>query len=59
MELGMANWSKATDMRFPEDIIFVDRTLAGHFGNLVRFSATGPWREILMQHARRALQRGS
>ena len=59
MELGMANWSRATDMRFPEDIIFVDRTLAGHFGNLVRLSATGPWREMLERHARRALERGS
>ena len=55
MELGMANWSQATDMRFPEDIIFIDRTLAGHFGNLVRFDATGPWREILAGYAREVI----
>jgi predicted unusual protein kinase regulating ubiquinone biosynthesis (AarF/ABC1/UbiB family) len=53
MELGMANWSQATDLRFPEDIIFIDRTLAGHFGNLIRLSATGPWRRILQYYAQR------
>ena len=55
MGLGMANWSQATDLRFPEDIIFVDRTLAGHFGNLVQLGATGPWRSTLEQFARRAV----
>lgn len=56
MELGMANWSHATDMRFPEDIIFIDRTLAGHFGNLVRLGATGSWREIVDRYANSALE---
>ena len=55
MELGMANWSQATDLRFPEDIIFIDRTLAGHFGNLVQLGATGPWRALLERYARAAL----
>jgi len=55
MELGMANWSQATDMRFPEDIIFIDRSLAGHFGNLIRFRAAGPWRELVARHARSAV----
>jgi predicted unusual protein kinase regulating ubiquinone biosynthesis (AarF/ABC1/UbiB family) len=59
MELGLANWSKATDLRFPEDVIFVDRSLAGHFGNLIRFRAAGPWRELVTRYARAALATGS
>jgi predicted unusual protein kinase regulating ubiquinone biosynthesis (AarF/ABC1/UbiB family) len=57
MELGMANWSRATDLRFPEDIIFVDRSLAGHFGNLIRMEAAGPWRELVERYARAALDK--
>ena len=51
MKLGMANWSTTTDLTFPEGVIFVDRSLAGHFGNLIRMQATGPWREILLRYA--------
>jgi predicted unusual protein kinase regulating ubiquinone biosynthesis (AarF/ABC1/UbiB family) len=51
IELGMANWSKAMDITFPEDIIFIDRSLAGHFGNLARLHAEGPWGEIVRRHA--------
>jgi predicted unusual protein kinase regulating ubiquinone biosynthesis (AarF/ABC1/UbiB family) len=47
MELGAANWSEATDVHFPQDLIFLDRSLAGHFGNLNRLRATAPWREIV------------
>jgi predicted unusual protein kinase regulating ubiquinone biosynthesis (AarF/ABC1/UbiB family) len=52
LELGMANWSHATNIRFPEDIIFIDRALAGNFGNLNRLRASGPWREIVERYAR-------
>jgi predicted unusual protein kinase regulating ubiquinone biosynthesis (AarF/ABC1/UbiB family) len=52
MRLGMANWSQATDLRFPEDVIFIDRSLAGHFGNLIRLRAVGPWRELVERYAR-------
>ena len=55
MELGLSIWSQASYMRFPEDIIFVDRTLAGHFGNLVRLGASGPWRSLLERFAHAAL----
>jgi len=48
MELGAANWSEATDVHFPQDIIFIDRSLAGHFGNLTRLQAAGPWRQLLL-----------
>jgi predicted unusual protein kinase regulating ubiquinone biosynthesis (AarF/ABC1/UbiB family) len=51
MELGMVNWQHATDLRFPEDVIFIDRSLAGHFGNLIRFSASGPWRELVEKYS--------
>jgi hypothetical protein len=49
--LGMSNWSTAMDIAFPEDIIFVDRSLAGHFGNLARLHAAGPWGEIVHRYA--------
>ncbi len=47
MQAGMDNWTHATDLRFPQDVIFVDRSLAGHFGNLVRLGAQAPWAEIV------------
>jgi predicted unusual protein kinase regulating ubiquinone biosynthesis (AarF/ABC1/UbiB family) len=50
MELGAANWSEATDAHFPQDIIFLDRSLAGHFGNLNRLRAAAPWRQILSKY---------
>jgi predicted unusual protein kinase regulating ubiquinone biosynthesis (AarF/ABC1/UbiB family) len=51
VEHGMSSWSKATDIQFPRDAIFVNRTLGGHFGNLCRLHATGPWRDIVLRHA--------
>jgi predicted unusual protein kinase regulating ubiquinone biosynthesis (AarF/ABC1/UbiB family) len=51
IELGMANWSKAMDVTFPEDLVFIDRSLSGHFGNLVRLHAEGPWGEIVRRYA--------
>jgi predicted unusual protein kinase regulating ubiquinone biosynthesis (AarF/ABC1/UbiB family) len=49
-DLGMANWQNATDVRFPRDMVFIDRTLAGLFGNLGKLRATGPWRELLIEY---------
>jgi predicted unusual protein kinase regulating ubiquinone biosynthesis (AarF/ABC1/UbiB family) len=49
--LGMANWSKAMDIAFPEDIVFINRSLSGHFGNLARLHAAGPWGEIVHRYA--------
>ena len=59
MELGMSNWSRAMDIEFPEDIVFVDRTLAGHFGNLSRFRATAPWPDLVRKHAEGARREGA
>jgi predicted unusual protein kinase regulating ubiquinone biosynthesis (AarF/ABC1/UbiB family) len=53
MELGMSNWSRAMDIQFPEDIIFIDRTLGGHFGNLARLRAQAPWRDLIRKYAQR------
>jgi predicted unusual protein kinase regulating ubiquinone biosynthesis (AarF/ABC1/UbiB family) len=50
-DLGRRNWQHSTDMKFPEDAIFVDRALGGHFGNLSRLGATGPWRDLVLQYA--------
>ena len=54
-ELGMANWSKASDITFPEDLVFIDRSLGGHFGNLARLGATGPWRQLVGRYSEAAL----
>ena len=50
-ELGFANMEYSRDMVFPEDGIFIDRALGGHFGNLSRLRATGPWRDIVLRYA--------
>ena len=46
-DLGMSNWQEASDIRFPRDMVFIDRTLGGLFGNLAKLRATGPWRKII------------
>ncbi len=58
-ELGIANWSKASDITFPQDLVFIDRSLGGHFGNLARLGATGPWRRLVGQYAEAALGSGT
>jgi predicted unusual protein kinase regulating ubiquinone biosynthesis (AarF/ABC1/UbiB family) len=50
-ELGFANMQYSRDMVFPEDAIFIDRALGGHFGNLSRLRATGPWRDVVFRYA--------
>ena len=44
--------AEAGDVRFPPDIVFVNRTFGGHFGNLGRLKAQGPWRERLESFVR-------
>jgi len=50
-ELGMSNWQDATDIRFPRDVVFINRTLGGLFGNLSALGATGPWRKTIRKYA--------
>ena len=57
-ELGMTNWQDATDIRFPRDVVFIDRTLVGLFGNLSKLQATGPWRKLLRKHTATAPDAG-
>lgn len=50
MELGMKNWSQARNLQFLHDVIFIDRSLAGHLGNLSRLRSGGRWRALLESH---------
>jgi len=59
MDIGLSNWTQATDVRFPEDAIFIDRSLGGHFGNLSKLRATGPWRDIVLRYATQVANRQS
>ena len=49
-DLGMSNWREASDIRFPRDMVFIDRTLGGLFGNLSKLGASGPWRKLLRKY---------
>jgi len=51
IRLGFQDWEQKFDMEFPEDVIFVNRSLGGHFGNLSRLRATGPWRDLVLKYA--------
>ena len=59
IQLGFQDWEEKMDMLFPEDVIFINRSLSGHFGNLSRLNATGPWRDLVLEYSRRALERVS
>jgi predicted unusual protein kinase regulating ubiquinone biosynthesis (AarF/ABC1/UbiB family) len=50
MELKSTHFGEVTDLRFPPHIVFINRTVVGHFGNLSRLRAAAPWREILEAH---------
>jgi predicted unusual protein kinase regulating ubiquinone biosynthesis (AarF/ABC1/UbiB family) len=51
IRLGFQDLDQKTDLEFPEDVIFINRSLSGHFGNLSRLRATGPWRELVLKYA--------
>jgi predicted unusual protein kinase regulating ubiquinone biosynthesis (AarF/ABC1/UbiB family) len=44
---NLGHFGEAKDIRFPHDIVFINRTAAGHFGNLSRLRAAAPWRRML------------
>ena len=52
-DVGMDNWQYSKDMQFPEDAIFINRALGGHFGNLARLGAAGPWRDLVFDSVAR------
>ncbi len=47
IELGWDSLNVLPGMQFPKDIVFINRTFMGHFGNLSRLKASGPWRACL------------
>ena len=49
-DLGNKHIGESMSMVFPKDIIFIDRTFGGHFGNLCRLNARADWRSILLSH---------
>ncbi len=51
IRLGFQDWEQKFDLEFPEDVIFINRSLSGHFGNLSRLRATGPWRDLVLKYA--------
>jgi len=36
-------------------LVPIDRSLAGHFGNLCKLGATGPWRDIVLEYTGKIL----
>ena len=48
-ELSRQQWFDSLGIRFPREILFIHRTLAGYFGNFSRLKARGPWRTILLE----------
>ncbi len=48
--LAKKHRQEAMDMTAPADLVFVDRTISGHFGNLSRFRASADWRKFLEQY---------
>jgi predicted unusual protein kinase regulating ubiquinone biosynthesis (AarF/ABC1/UbiB family) len=48
--LGYQYLPESMNMVFPKDVVFIDRTFSGHFGNLCRLNASADWRAILMDH---------
>jgi predicted unusual protein kinase regulating ubiquinone biosynthesis (AarF/ABC1/UbiB family) len=49
--LGFKHISESMSLVFPKDIIFIDRTFGGHFGNLCRLNAAADWRSMLEAHS--------
>ena len=47
MDLGRNYWFESLEIEFPKDIIFIHRTIGGHWGNLSRLRATAEWRLTL------------
>ena len=43
-----------TDVGLPPDMVMVNRSLGGLFGNLCRLEASGRWRELLAPYVQRS-----
>lgn len=49
IELGRESWTESRNIAFPGDILFIHRTLGGHFGNLRRLAARRNWRQAFLE----------
>jgi hypothetical protein len=47
IDMHVSRFDEMKDIRFPHHIVFINRTAAGHFGNLSRLRAAAPWRRML------------
>jgi predicted unusual protein kinase regulating ubiquinone biosynthesis (AarF/ABC1/UbiB family) len=47
LAIKSTHFDEITDLRFPPHIVFINRTVVGHFGNLSRLRACAPWRTLL------------
>jgi len=59
IEIKSTHFDEVTDLRFPPHIVFINRTVVGHFGNLSRLRAAAPWRQILETRLDAAARRPS
>ncbi len=49
--LGFKHIGESMSLVFPKDVIFIDRTFNGHFGNLCRLNARADWRSMLESYS--------
>jgi predicted unusual protein kinase regulating ubiquinone biosynthesis (AarF/ABC1/UbiB family) len=47
VEANSSRFGEVTSLRFPRHIVFINRTVVGHFGNVSRLRASAPWRRLL------------
>jgi predicted unusual protein kinase regulating ubiquinone biosynthesis (AarF/ABC1/UbiB family) len=47
LDLGTDRFGEFQDLRIQRHIVFINRTVVGHFGNLSRLRASAPWRSML------------
>ena len=49
-ELGYQYFNESRSIVFPKDIIFIDRTFGGHFGNLCQLNACADWQALITEY---------
>ncbi|MFP4226447.1 MAG: ABC1 kinase family protein [Desulfobacterales bacterium] len=49
ISLGHKYVNESMSFIFPKDVIFIDRTFSGHFGNLCHLKARANWRALLIE----------
>jgi predicted unusual protein kinase regulating ubiquinone biosynthesis (AarF/ABC1/UbiB family) len=54
LESSTSRFGEVKSLRFPHHIVFINRTVVGHFGNLTRLRALAPWRRLLENRLQQA-----